>query len=73
MDGSEISERDALEVSAQEKEVIQPEKTGDFSLRTVLKTIFLPIGSVAGFLIATFPISLPAIYGLAVLLLYYLR
>lgn len=71
MNGSDVTERERMEVSTQARGMIQAEKTGGVSIRSVLKTIFLPIGTVAGFLIATFPLSLPAIYGLALLLLYY--
>lgn len=70
-DVSDVSERERMEVPTRGADLIQAEKTRDISLRSVLKTILLPIGAVAGFLIATFPLSLPAIYGLAVLLLYY--
>ncbi len=71
-DLSDLAERNKIE-SANAAELGQVEKTGDYSARSVLKTILLPIGAVAGFLIATFPLSLPALYGLALLLLYYLN
>ncbi len=75
MNGSDVSgvtERERMEVPPRDAEIIS-EKTSSVSVRSVLKTILLPIGGVAGFLIATFPISLPAIYGLALLLLYYIK